>query len=287
MKCPVCKTECGEKEICPECGFYQVKPIFISKQDAEKWEKAILQPFRISHYNKKITPALVWKNELCRNPQVERLFNILIPVAKQNYASLGHICLIANNEYIKSRFIDELCIEFCFIKVVKQSLSKDCKLGDIESAIVYLKENELLLCDCSNKPSDKIISLLKKVICNSEFDVVLGKGSSARSIHLDVAPFSSIFAFQDKNNIPVDLRDCFDTIIDLTSFSKEECDKLLIREIAEKMNIQLTVSLIETIHSFAKKTSVKSTMRLLSDYLFLHPEIKQPINNEILAKIFI
>ena len=45
MKCPVCKTECGEANKCHTCGFDQLNVEFLNKEDAAQWKREILLPF--------------------------------------------------------------------------------------------------------------------------------------------------------------------------------------------------------------------------------------------------
>ena len=42
-KCPVCKTEYGKKTKCPECGFSDLSPVFISKEEGEDLKPYELQ----------------------------------------------------------------------------------------------------------------------------------------------------------------------------------------------------------------------------------------------------
>ena len=37
MKCPVCKTECHGNPVCTECGFDDLSPVFLTKEDGEAW----------------------------------------------------------------------------------------------------------------------------------------------------------------------------------------------------------------------------------------------------------
>lgn len=46
MKCPVCKTECDDRTICPKCGFHEMGKIFLNREDAEQWMKCVVQPHR-------------------------------------------------------------------------------------------------------------------------------------------------------------------------------------------------------------------------------------------------
>ena len=46
MKCPVCKTECHDNTSCPECRFDNLSPVFLSKDEGEKWIEEVVWPYR-------------------------------------------------------------------------------------------------------------------------------------------------------------------------------------------------------------------------------------------------
>lgn len=50
IKCPVCKTECFESEFCPECGFDELSPYFLSKEEGEEWHKNVVLPWRKKYW---------------------------------------------------------------------------------------------------------------------------------------------------------------------------------------------------------------------------------------------
>ena len=49
-KCPVCKTEYGKKAKCPECGFSDLSPVFISKEEGELWQKTTVLEWRNKYW---------------------------------------------------------------------------------------------------------------------------------------------------------------------------------------------------------------------------------------------
>ena len=52
LKCPVCKTECGDKPHCPECGFDQLNTAFINKDDAGMWIQNVVIPYREAYWRR-------------------------------------------------------------------------------------------------------------------------------------------------------------------------------------------------------------------------------------------
>lgn len=54
MKCQVCKTECNNLSICPECRFDQLDTVFVNKDDAEVWIQNVVIPFREEYWLRKL-----------------------------------------------------------------------------------------------------------------------------------------------------------------------------------------------------------------------------------------
>lgn len=52
MKCPVCKTECGEQSVCLECGFGQLTPEFLNHADTEYWIQNVVWPHREQYWER-------------------------------------------------------------------------------------------------------------------------------------------------------------------------------------------------------------------------------------------
>lgn len=51
MKCPVCKTECSELNACPECGFTDLTPTFLSESEGNAWLENVVWPWRHKYWN--------------------------------------------------------------------------------------------------------------------------------------------------------------------------------------------------------------------------------------------
>ena len=104
MKCPVCKTECGNGSTCPECGFEEVGKLFINQEDAAQWLDGIVEPLRRGYVSKTILPQLDWGEIFRKEIHTKALFEITIPAAQKRQNVLGHILLKSTNELIDRRF---------------------------------------------------------------------------------------------------------------------------------------------------------------------------------------
>lgn len=66
-KCPVCKNECADNSVCPECGFDNINPVFLSKEDAATWMNEVVLPYRTQYW------SLQRDFEICGNVLVKYL----------------------------------------------------------------------------------------------------------------------------------------------------------------------------------------------------------------------
>lgn len=55
MLCPVCKTS----NYCKECGFNDIAPSFLSKDDVEIWQETVVEPYRKQYWS----PLTMWTIE--------------------------------------------------------------------------------------------------------------------------------------------------------------------------------------------------------------------------------
>lgn len=50
MKCPVCKTECHNDIVCPQCRFEDLNPVFLSKEEGNAWNENVIWPWRRKYW---------------------------------------------------------------------------------------------------------------------------------------------------------------------------------------------------------------------------------------------
>lgn len=70
--------------------------------------------------------------------------------------------------------------------------------------------------------------------------------------------------------------------------SQDELDELQIREMAPIYDVQLTkatLGIIKECNSQKTFKNVKGILKYISDYLYLHPEIKQPLSEDAIQNI--
>ena len=91
MLCPVCKTECEQSSICPNCGFLEVGKLFINQEEAEQWYKTVVVPFKNTFNSANVLPPIDWVEVFKQSAQAKRLFDFSIPATNKRRINLDAI----------------------------------------------------------------------------------------------------------------------------------------------------------------------------------------------------
>lgn len=99
-KCPVCKSECEDNYVCQECGFDNINPVFLSKEDAATWMDEVVLPFRIRYW------ALQRDFEICGNRLVKYLGKSETVVVPYGIEVIDYDAFAFNN-YVHSVYLPD------------------------------------------------------------------------------------------------------------------------------------------------------------------------------------
>ena len=304
MRCPVCKTECNNNSNCPQCGFSEVGKLFVNQGDAEQWYNSIVVPFKLDYEKRHILPPLDWAEVFKQELHSKALFETSIPAALKKQAdltnfspddpmfanesinaALGHILLKSTNEQVDRHFVTEISKAMGLSDDVKTVTLNGALLpGDLSAVLTTLMPYSLIVIYIKGKMKRDTIEVLQRALDQFAIQVLIGKGPSAKSIQLDLAPFSAIFVVKRIDDIPNDFVDSISWVIE-PNFSKEELLEYQIREISAKHGVALTYETLDILKKHLQTSSVKQSLRFIADYLFLHQEIKQPISSDDMWQI--
>lgn len=308
MKCPVCKTECNDNSVCETCGFLEVGKVFINQEEAEQWYESFVIPYRNKFNNANILAPIDWVEIFKKNVQAKQLFEFSIPAAikrrinldalknpmDEDYneylkdATLNHFAVVSKSEIIRKQFFEVLNEAYLcttdFSRTTSACIERE---GDLAAVLTGLECGSALIVELNSKMKKDGVKLFSEALREYCIDFVIGKGPTARSIRMDLPAFTLILIAESRNDIPNEIESTLNTIIEINP-SQEELDELQIREIAPLYDIQLTKQILEIIKEYkSKKTfkNIKGILKFISDYLYLHSEIQQPISTETLKKI--
>ena len=118
-------------------------------------------------------------------------------------------------------------------------------------------------------------------------EILIGKGPAARSIELELPYFTTILIADSLSAIPADVANTLGAVIEINP-NQDVLNEFQIRETARVYDIQLTKATVDVItEAISNKAfkSVKSILKFISDYLYLHTEIQQPLGENALRDI--
>ena len=93
--------------------------------------------------------------------------------------------------------------------------------GDLAALLTNLQEHDVLFIDEIHRLSRSVEEVLYSAMEDFALDIIIGKGPSARSIRLDIAPFTLIGATTKAGSLAAPLRDRFGIISRLEYYSPE------------------------------------------------------------------
>ena len=110
--------------------------------------------------------------------------------------------------------------------------------GDLAALLTNLTEKDVLFIDEIHRLSHSVEEVLYSAMEDFALDIIIGKGPSARSIRLDIAPFTLIGATTKAGALASPLRDRFGVISRLEYYTPESL-VFIIKRSAEILNIPI------------------------------------------------
>lgn len=113
------------------------------------------------------------------------------------------------------------------------------KSGDLAAILTNLKVGDILFIDEIHRLSNPIEEILYSAMEDFQLDIIIGQGPSARSIKLDLPPFTLIGATTRAGLLTSPLRDRFGVVHRLDFYSESELETIITRS-ASILNIEIT-----------------------------------------------
>lgn len=110
--------------------------------------------------------------------------------------------------------------------------------GDLAALLTNLQERDVLFIDEIHRLSRSVEEVLYSAMEDFALDIIIGKGPSARSIRLDIAPFTLIGATTRAGALAAPLRDRFGVISRLEYYEEKDL-AFIIKRAAEILNISI------------------------------------------------
>ena len=103
------------------------------------------------------------------------------------------------------------------------------KPGDLVALLTNLNEGDVLFIDEIHRLSRSVEEVLYPAMEDNEVDIIIGKGPSARSIRLDIKPFTLVGATTRAGQLTAPLRDRFGVVLRLELYTPQELAEIVRR----------------------------------------------------------
>jgi len=115
------------------------------------------------------------------------------------------------------------------------------KAGDLVALLTNLQENDILFIDEIHRLNRSVEEILYPAMEDYAIDLIIGKGPSARSLHMQLPRFTLIGATTRAGQLSAPLRDRFGILLKLELYSNEELAAIVTRS-AGILGIEIDLS---------------------------------------------
>ena len=167
-------------------------------------------------------------DEYVGQEKIREQLEIFINAAKQRNEALDHVLLFGPPGLGKTTLANIIAKEMG-VNLRQTSGPVLEKTGDLAALLSNLEENDVLFIDEIHRLSPVIEEILYPAMEDYRLDIMIGEGPSARSVKLELPPFTLIGATTRAGMLTNPLRDRFGIVSRLEFYTRQELTKIVIR----------------------------------------------------------
>lgn len=178
--------------------------------------------------------------EFAGQSTVKKALNIAIKAAKKRKEPLEHILLYGPPGLGKTT-LSHIIGKELGVNVRVTSGPAIERSGDLAAILTNLEPNDILFIDEIHRLNKIVEETLYPAMEDYALDIIIGKGPSARSVRLDLPPFTIVGATTRVGLLSSPMRDRFGLISRLEFYQPSDIEEILSRA-AKKLRVKLAIS---------------------------------------------
>ncbi|MSR84966.1 Holliday junction branch migration DNA helicase RuvB [Candidatus Uhrbacteria bacterium] len=190
--------------------------------------------------------------EFIGQPNVKENLRIFLTAAKGRNEPCEHVLLYGPPGLGKTTLAHVIAHEMgANLKVTSGPAIE--RVGDLAAILTNLEEGDVLFIDEIHRLNRSIEEILYPAMEDHALDIVIGKGPTARTLRLELKPFTMIGATTRLSLLSAPLRDRFGVSYHLNFYGPDEMVKILDRS-SRLLNISMEQDALTTIAHRARRT---------------------------------
>ena len=175
--------------------------------------------------------------EFVGQPKVKENLSVFIAAARKRQEALDHVLLFGPPGLGKTTLAQIVARE---LGVGFRATSGPIlgKPGDLAAILTNLEPRDVLFIDEIHRMSPQVEEILYPAMEDHVLDLIIGEGPSARSVRIDLAPFTLVGATTRAGLLATPLRDRFGIPLRLEFYTPEELT-MVVRGTARKMGAEI------------------------------------------------